>query len=133
MPFATQESCLKGNFVKFNNNTGLAIPNPTPDGVDHSTVQAFSHWTHFISGRRMLVVDCQGVFDAAEGQFVLTDPAIHSLNDEPKQSQKLQQQEQQKQQQRFGVTNLGELGMEQFFKTHRCNSICKALGLQPFK
>jgi hypothetical protein len=30
---------------------------------------------------------------------------------------------------RFGVTNLKQNGMDGFFKSHKCNDICRALGL----
>ncbi len=30
---------------------------------------------------------------------------------------------------RFGSTNLGEAGMDAFFKTHKCNDVCRALAL----
>lgn len=44
-------------------------------------------------------------------KFTLTDPAIHSLNQE------------------FGSTDLGEYGMIQVLGNHQCNELCRELGL----
>jgi len=58
-----------------------------------------------------LVCDLQGVFTSNSG-FSFTDPAIHSRK------------------QRFGETDQGKKGMQKFFETHKCNYLCKALGLE---
>lgn len=62
-----------------------------------------------------MVVDLQGVKDESSGEvrYVLTDPAVHCGKVT-----------------RFGKTNLGREGMYNFFRTHYCNSICKAMGLK---
>ena len=57
-----------------------------------------------------MVVDLQGV--ERSGEFGLTDPCINCL--EP----------------RFGNTNMGEVGIDQFFRTHVCNQICKEMRLK---
>jgi hypothetical protein len=75
-------------------------------------VQAFSHWTHHVTGGALMVVDCQGVYCAATRTFKLTDPAIHATALT-----------------RFGGTNMGDLGFARFYKTHVCNQYCRALGL----
>ena len=31
---------------------------------------------------------------------------------------------------RYGATDLGQVGMEQFFKSHCCRRYCKELGLE---
>jgi hypothetical protein len=111
-PFCVQEERLEGNWEKYNNNAGMVGPSPTKYGTNHSIVQAFSHWTFHVSSKKMMVVDCQGVFDAATNSFILTDPAIQC-----------------KEVIRFGDTNLGQKGMERFCQTHRCNEYCLALGL----
>ena len=51
-----------------------------------------------------------------EGQrvFCLGDPAIHCENDIL----------------RFTKTNLGNHGIDMFFKSHKCSSVCRALRLQ---
>lgn len=112
-PYFIEEEAILGDFEKFNNNAGMCRPFPTEKGTDHKAVQAFSHWTYEFSGRRLMVVDCQGYFDASKCQFVLTDPAVHCESLVA-----------------FGSTNLQKKGFERFFKTHRCNEICRAMGLE---
>ena len=58
----------------------------------------------------LMVVDLQGV--DRDDKYILTDPSVHCK--EP----------------RFGLTNLGAYGMEQFFKSHRCGSVCEAMKLE---
>eukprot|EP01006_Ploeotia_vitrea_P030947 TRINITY_DN63263_c1_g2_i1.p1 TRINITY_DN63263_c1_g2~~TRINITY_DN63263_c1_g2_i1.p1 ORF type:complete len:681 (+),score=10.69 TRINITY_DN63263_c1_g2_i1:82-2124(+) len=111
-PYCTQEIALDGVWEKYNNNHGLVISNPTPQGTNHDIIQAFSHWTHTITEGTMIVVDCQGVFNKSKNAFLLTDPAIHC-----------------KDVTRFGGTNLHVSGISRFFATHKCNSCCKALSL----
>ena len=111
-PYATLEPMICGNWEKYNNNHGLVVPSPTPEhNTNHEIVQAFSHWTYVISGKRLMVVDCQGVFDATANEFTLTDPAIHCTDDATM----------------FGGTNLGKDGVLRFFETHKCNEYCRAL------
>ena len=68
-----------------------------------TTPQAFSHWTHEVSGGSFMVTDLQGVRDPSSGAFTLCDPAIHCPADLL----------------RFTRTNLGEEGCTLFFETHR--------------
>jgi len=111
-PVFIEEPCIPGPWERFSNNTGYCAPFPTPLGTYHQAVQAFSHWTHHTSEGKLMVVDCQGSFDAARNAFVLTDPAVHSVSLLA-----------------YGGTNMGKKGFERFFKTHRCNDTCRALGL----
>jgi hypothetical protein len=46
--------------------------------------------------------------------YKLFDPAIHCPSDML----------------RFTGTNLGERGIDQFFRTHRCNAVCSKMGLK---
>eukprot|EP00604_Paraphysomonas_vestita_P003752 CAMPEP_0174824148 /NCGR_PEP_ID=MMETSP1107-20130205/31105_1 /TAXON_ID=36770 /ORGANISM="Paraphysomonas vestita, Strain GFlagA" /LENGTH=241 /DNA_ID=CAMNT_0016049879 /DNA_START=1007 /DNA_END=1729 /DNA_ORIENTATION=+ len=43
-PYCSQEPFIQGHFEKFNNNTGIVLPNPSPRGTNHDIIQAFSHW-----------------------------------------------------------------------------------------
>ena len=52
--------------------------------------------------------------------YILTDPAIH-CTELVRSSPYVGVQ--------FGSTNLGQDGMDQFFATHECNSVCGALRL----
>ena len=111
-PYATLEPMINGNWEKYNNNHGLVVPSPSPaHNTNHDIVQAFSHWTYVVSGKRLMVVDCQGVFEATANAFTLTDPAIHCTSDATM----------------FGGTNLGKDGVRRFFETHKCNEYCRAL------
>ncbi|KAL7534245.1 hypothetical protein ACHAXR_006685 [Thalassiosira sp. AJA248-18] len=58
------------------------------------------------SKRQKIVVDIQGSGN------VYTDPQLHSIEKE------------------FGRADRGNAGIEKFFKTHKCNFICRELGLQ---
>eukprot|EP01032_Pedospumella_encystans_P024790 gene24790-28021_t len=111
-PYFIEETYIPGAWERFNNNTGYCAPIPTVLGTNHEAVQAFSHWTHHVSGGRLMITDCQGCFDAARNAFVLTDPAVHCVSLLA-----------------YGGTNMGAKGFERFFKTHRCNDICRALEL----
>ena len=55
------------------------------------------------------MVDLQGW--KKDEEYVLTDPAVHCKTAH------------------FGQTNLGDVGHEQFFDTHRCNAVCEKMGL----
>ncbi|KAJ1400126.1 kinase-like domain-containing protein [Ochromonadaceae sp. CCMP2298] len=109
------EEEIEGLWEKFNGNSGYCSPQPTSQGTDHSAVQCFSHWSHHITGGRMMVVDCQGSWTgggAGGAGFLLTDPAVHC-------TELLL----------FGSTNMGHRGFDRFFRTHRCNRHCAAMGL----
>ena len=115
-PYMTWEEPIHhvGQWEKYNNNSGMCLPCPSlSTGTDHSAVQAFSHWTHSVSGGRLMVVDCQGAYDHAAQRFTLTDPAIHCVS-----------------LLKYGGTNIGKKGFARFFKTHSCNHICRAIGIQ---
>jgi len=93
------EPYLRGDYQKHNDNAGH---------VDTKILvpQAFSHFTYESSNQTLIVVDIQGVGD------YYTDPQIHSFNGDG-----------------FGLGNLGQSGIRKFLQTHKCNAICKMLGL----
>ena len=78
--------------------------------------QAFSHFTHRIKRRRMLVCDLQGVLDTTTRPpvFRFTDPVIHHKNSTG-------------QHHKYGRTDKGVKGMRSFFKTHQCSELCHRL------
>jgi len=94
------EPFMPGEYQKYNNNFGWV------SYVDRNTPQAFSHFTYVASNGEHLVTDIQGVGD------MYTDPQIHSWDG-----------------QGFGDGNYGRYGIEKFFSTHYCNSMCQYLGL----
>jgi len=102
---ALVEPMLKGHYTKHSNNFGFVSPD------DRNTPHAFSHWTWVASGGKMLVCDIQGVGDN------YTDPQIHSNAGHHNFL--------------FGRGDMGIEGVQQFFATHRCNGLCRYLGLPP--
>nr|CCA22984.1 alpha kinase putative [Albugo laibachii Nc14] len=101
------EEYLPGAYVKYSNNNGfVGHATSATEERERNTPQAFSHFTFVASDYRLMVVDIQGVHDS------YTDPQIHTFDGRG-----------------FGAGNLGTIGMEKFLQTHRCNEICKWLGL----
>ena len=95
------------NFRKQNNNWCYVNEEYFSNLLD-----AFSHWTYVIIEGCLIVVDLQGIKE--NDQFILSNPSIHCI--EPK----------------FGRTNIGETGIKQFFKTHRCGSVCEVMKLPKY-
>ena len=100
-PVIGVEQRIHGNYVKYNNNWDW-------NDERRNTPQAFSHFTWEESGRKICIVDLQGVGDR------WTDPQIHSVD-----------------QRGYGKGNMGMRGITAFLNNHRCNAICKALKLPP--
>jgi hypothetical protein len=69
----------------------------------------------------MTICLLQGVFNESDG-FVLTDPVIHSADPDGNQSDDHKVI-------RNGKTDKGVQGIRLFFETHKCNSLCRRLGL----
>eukprot|EP01038_Epipyxis_sp_PR26KG_P011609 gene11609-15547_t len=78
--------------------------------------QAFSHFTHVHTKRSLLVCDLQGVYNHSGKYpiFEFTDPCIHTRCRKNKS---------------YGNTNLRSKGINNFFKTHKCNPLCSLLGI----
>ena len=120
------EPFLEGAYTKWNANSGkvdddqddaLVEARLTANSVTASDVaQAFSHYTYHKSKGKEIVVDIQGVCQSRNGpgslNLVLTDPQLHSLKGKT-----------------YGRGDLGEKGINAFFKAHKCNCLCKALEL----
>ena len=100
------EPKIEGNYEKHNDNNGTVYSGVLSPSL---TPQAFSHFSLEKTGGLLLVCDIQGV-----GDFY-TDPQIHSSDGKG-----------------FGLGNLGARGIARFKSTHRCNCVCRQLGLQPF-
>ena len=123
------ENFLKGKFIKYNTNNGYVnedVGKKSPTiilcgGEVPLTdfLQAFSHWTYVHTEHKLLLCDLQGVLDQ-EGRtprFNLTDPAVCSN----KRVSKIRRP--------YGRTDLGLKGIRSFTKHHKCNIVCKCLGL----
>lgn len=95
---------------------------------------AFSHFTYVETGGKLMVLDLQGCQPLGESFYILTDPGVQFAD--PKYS--------------LSTINLGEdhrlfcssgsewgytgqEGMDAFFKTHQCNSVCAAMKLDTSK
>lgn len=102
------EDYIPGLYVKYSNNSGfVGTETSTTEDRERNTPQAFSHFTFVASDYKLMVVDIQGVNDN------YTDPQIHTADGRG-----------------FGTGNLGTFGMEKFLQSHRCNEVCKWLGLR---
>jgi len=90
------------NFQKFNSNTGY-----TRGSRDDITdlMQALSHFSYHYTSGEYLLCDLQGSRDRTH--CTLTDPVVFSATRE------------------FGLTDLGNDGMKNFFYYHRCNRFCR--------
>ena len=120
---------MKGGYTKYNGNNGYVRKARRNEGKLEleigeakmsDFVQAFSHWVYVQSDQQILLCDLQGVLNE-EGRypkFQLTDPCICTRN---RKGKKL-----------YGSTNVGTKAFRQFRIYHRCNNVCKGLGLQAF-
>jgi len=102
--FMTIEPYINGRYVKHNNNVGWCNP------ITRNTPHAFSHFTYTKSKGEIIIVDIQGVND------YYTDPQIHT-------------REKYAGKDYYGLGNLGVKGIDEFMKSHWCNSICRSLGI----
>jgi len=117
--YMAQEKKFRGDerMVKFtNNHSFVRSDDETPEFTEKLDLAvAFSHFTWVHSEEYCMVTDIQGwetKDNKGRTKMLLTDPAIHCPGET-----------------RFGKTNMGQEGVEAFFKVHRCNRICRHLGL----
>ena len=102
------ERFLDGSYTKWLSNAGW-VNHEAMGGND--MLPAFSHWTWVETKGELLVSDLQGV-KYNQTDYCLTDPAIHSMS------------------RKYGQTDLGKIGINQFFMTHKCNKVCQLLRLE---
>lgn len=103
------EQELKGEYEKYNNNDGWVNQS---DCVKCQVAQAFSHFTYESSNQQKMVVDIQGAsIGSISSMCMYTDPQIHSVE------------------KAFGRADRGTNGFKSFFRTHKCNHLCRELGL----
>ena len=69
-------------------------------------MEALSHFSYHVSSGKFVLCDLQG--GLYSNGAILTDPVILSRTKS------------------YGVTDLGELGISNFFDRHECNRYCKA-------
>ncbi|KAG8347914.1 putative Alpha kinase family [Trypanosoma vivax] len=113
------EPKLNGHFTKYNSNFGDCYEKDRHCKTESQmrrrmrmfcVAEAFSHFTLVDSGGSMLLCDIQGVND------LFTDPQIHTEDGKG-----------------LGLGNMGTEGIEKFVLNHKCNEICRGLGLKPFQ
>lgn len=101
-------------FRKFTSNNGW-IADENDVGWSVLAMEAFSHYTYHRSGGQLIVCDLQGryrfnKYAVKKSRFELTDVAICSRL------------------RNYGITDLGEKGIETFFHNHVCNQFCHSNG-----
>ena len=101
------EPMIMGTFRHFNSNTGYEA-----DGCP--TMAALRHFSYHFSGVRLLLCDLQG--GLYSDHYILKDPVIISTSTG-----------------RYGPTDLGPRGIEQFFSQHRCAAPCDQAWAWPAK
>ena len=118
--YLSTEECLgrdfnesDGDFVKWNNNADWFLDE---EGEVDPYPQALSHFSFTESKHVYLLTDVQG-WRPKTCQYILTDPALHT-NDRQPGLKRIP-----------GNSDHGYKGMQNFFAAHRCNAICKLLGL----
>lgn len=92
------------NFDKFNSNSGWAKPSKR---TFSRLLQALSHFSYFASSGQRLLCNLQGGVYMDKKIVILTNPAIISQKSSF-----------------YGCSDLGEGGMEDFLKWHKCNKFC---------
>lgn len=103
------EAFMFGDYAKHNTNSGHTLGSRT-------TPQAFSYFTFIQSGRRLMIVDIQGVGD------LYTDPVIHSLPSHFSGAMT----------DAIGELNFSLKGFALFLWSHRHNDVDRLLGLPYF-
>ena len=98
----TVEDFIPGEYEKFVSNNGTL--------KFHGTLSSFTHFSYYCSKQRLVIVDLQGV-RTSKG-YTLTDPAIHSTETMGH---------------GYGELDLGTVGIEAFFSTHKCEKACRGL------
>eukprot|EP00475_Leptophrys_vorax_P013394 TRINITY_DN1978_c0_g1_i1.p1 TRINITY_DN1978_c0_g1~~TRINITY_DN1978_c0_g1_i1.p1 ORF type:complete len:253 (-),score=52.77 TRINITY_DN1978_c0_g1_i1:36-764(-) len=107
----TGHKCLIEPFIehweKFNSNSGWVNSGTNWRDV----MQALSHYSYHCTDGQFVLCDLQG--GVYSDGVVLSDPVILSHN------------------RSYGVTDLGNEGIESFFHRHQCNSFCKSTWATP--
>jgi hypothetical protein len=83
---------------------------------DDDVPQAFTHYSrcHKLGNQELMICDLQGWFSTTRKTFVFIDPVIHSISSKKG---------------KYGRTDRGQNGVEDFLRTHKCSNVCRGLGL----
>ena len=93
-------------------------------------LQAFSHFSYNFTKREKLVCDLQGVYDHERNTFRLTDPVIHTVHGRT--HNRKTDSDDSNDVEDFGRTDRGRRGIVDFFRSHKCTALCRALRLDHF-
>lgn len=83
----------------------------TSDFTGKLVLDAFSHFTYEHTNKELLVIDLKSYYCPQHKKLYVDEPVIFSSG----------------LMQKYGAADLGELGIEIFFKKHTCNEICKKI------
>ena len=81
----------------------------------YQAMECFTHFTYEKTNRALLVIDLR-TLQLSKNEFLITEPVVFSSIPE-----------------RFGSSDLGASGIENFKSQHKCNSYCKDIGLKMFR
>lgn len=112
-----EESDEEGEDASDDESSSAQAPPPSTLSISAADIpQAFSHFSHNFSKRKMMVCDLQGVLetDCSPPVYKLTDPVIHYSSSRGRTNV-------------FGRTDRGQKGINSFFRTHKCSELCRAL------
>jgi hypothetical protein len=112
-----EESDEEGEDASDDESSSAQAPPPSTLSISAADIpQAFSHFSHNFSKRKMMVCDLQGVLetDCNPPVYKLTDPVIHYSSSRGRTNV-------------FGRTDRGKKGINSFFRTHKCSELCRAL------
>ena len=116
--FASASSTHETSPAPSGDSKRQALRGLTVEDIEFLVPQCFSHFTYERSGYEELVCDIQGTWNRVDG-FALTDPVIHHRFACTREGEK----------NNYGDTDRGLKGIHKFMETHKCNALCRVLGL----
>ncbi|GJQ14004.1 hypothetical protein GpartN1_g5795.t1 [Galdieria partita] len=133
-PLLTNDS---EKFQKYNDNQGGF----QSDSYSAKVANAFSHFSYVASGGELVICDIQGVGEcytdpqihtALVPEFLETFHSLPGLQSPAKMPFEVFQVLRSSNISSLGLGNFGWEGLQRFIKSHVCNTVCAAVGLEPF-
>jgi hypothetical protein len=124
----SEESDSDDNSEDDDSNAAIATSRRSGETLhfdDYEVAQAFSHFSYNATKRKFLICDLQGVLTEKSTTvtnhyprfFEFTDPVIHYKSRTGIKC-------------KFGRTDRGQEGIDDFFKTHKCSDLCRLVEKQ---